>query len=238
MEEPFSSSSDYSIFLGAPTFGDVVRSLYPADGELTSDLATPVLWESVQSSITFASPPLASLPPSQPATALLPSLSQPASATSSSQRRSSRTSFTPMAALPPPPASARSRPNPTPSPPKASSKPTPTPSPHSHSHSSEAVGTFSFETSGPSSGRRGTRNRGPEWTPILTPPSQDSQHQTVTAGASGDLTGRSLVGKGARGLMSMVAEEDEVGAVRGVAGELEYSPVCPHSPTVLTTALS
>ena len=219
--EPLSSSSDYSVFLGAPTLGDVARSLYPGDPELTSDLATPVLWESVQSSITFPSPPPQSLPPTQRATAL--SHPQPTSSASSSQRRSSRTSSTPSAALPSPPVTARPRPDPTPSPPKASSKPTPTPSPHSHSHSSEAVGTFSYETSGPPSGRRGTRNRGPEWTPILTPPSQDGKRPPARAAADGDAgAGRSLVGKGAKGLMSMVAEEDEGGAVGAVTGELEW----------------
>jgi hypothetical protein len=199
-EAPFSRTSDYSIFLGAPTRGEVERSLYPVGVDATSSVPTPVVWEVIHSTLTWPNPPTpASLPPSAPAVPL----SQPASSaslgSSSSQRRPTRSTHT----HPPPAASSgtRIRPKPTPSPPKATSKSTPTPSPHS----SEAVGTYSFETSGPSSGRRGTTNRGPEWTPILTPPSQDGKRAAVV----GDVTGRSLVGEGAKGLMSMVQEEDE-----------------------------
>lgn len=70
-----------------------------------------------------------------------------------------------------------------------------------------------MEVSGPPSGRKGTRNRGPEWTPILTPPSQEdlAKKKKIAAGAE-----RALVGKGAKGLLSLVAEEVEadVGASR------------------------
>ncbi|KAL7418205.1 hypothetical protein BDY24DRAFT_12940 [Mrakia frigida] len=203
-----SPCSDYTLFTGAPTRGELQGWL---DGS-SHPPPPPLLWEKISSSITFPRRP-SSLPPP---VASIARASQTDSISSSSSQRSLRPPSTSQpqrtsSSLPPPP-------GPTPSPQKLTLTVAPTPSPGSSTGVAGSLGE-SMEVSGPPSGRKGTRNRGPEWTPILTPPSFEDPATKKKKAAVG--AGRALVGKGAKGLLSLVAEEEEAEAEGGGGREEE-----------------